>query len=396
MAKVKVERAKDLLDPREYLKLLRADVRNLSSSDFAGKNNEDFVCSYTELFLDIAKHTPRVKASTLKTAVMLCYDKLTAESAKNFANKVSQAYQYVISKSKSYVNGTRLSAATKAVVQEYQRNKDKWEETRPRGRSRSAKPRAAKAESSRATAAKAESSRATRVKVESPQPQSGHYKLWKGSKATAEMIASSARKTAPVKEEAEEQSVAKAVTEAALVECPMTPPPCRRLFSDSPPRLPLKRRSTPGTPVSVSLGSMSPIPWPLTKPAVASPSASEVTGLASPVFRRPAAGSQPQVRRRPAAKASVIRKPAAVEESAVLKRPAAQRDEAALKKPAAADRAERGPRKFGIFSEEEILDRATRGLPREIQEQYSQGCSRCRQRRGCTDTCWRSRGYLLE
>ena len=394
MAKVKAERAKDLLEPREYLKLLRADVRNLSASDFADKNNEDFVCSYTELFLDIAKNTPRVKASTLKTAVMLCYDKVTAETAKNFADKVSQAYQYVINKSKSYVTGARLSAPTKSVVQEYLRNRTKWEETRPRGRSRSAKPRAAKAESSRAKAAKAESSRATRVKVESPQPQSGHYKLWRGSKATAEMIASSARKTAPVKEEAEEQLVAQAVTEAALVECPMTPPPCRRLFSDSPPRLPLKRRS--GTPVSVSLGSMSPIPWPLTKPAVVSPSASEVTGLASPVFRRPAAGSQPQVRRRPAAKASVIRKPAAVAESAVLKRPAAQRDEAARKKPAAADRAERGPRKFGIFSEDEILDRANRGLPREIQQQYSQGCSRCRKRRGCTDACWRSRGYLLE
>ena len=142
MAKVKAERAKDLLEPRKYLKLLRADVRNLSSSDFAGKNNEDFVCSYTELFLDIAKHTPRVKASTLKTAVMLCYDKVTAETAKNFADKVSQAYQYVMNKSKSYVNGARLSAPTKAVVQEYQRNRTKWQETRPRGRSRSAKPRA--------------------------------------------------------------------------------------------------------------------------------------------------------------------------------------------------------------------------------------------------------------
>ena len=385
MAKVKAERAKDLLEPREYLKLLRADVRNLNASDFADKKNEDFVCSYTELFLDIAKNTPRVKASTLKTAVMLCYDNVTAETAKNFADKVTQAYQYVINKSKSYVTGARLSTPTKSVVQEYLRNRSKWEEARPRGRSRSAKPRAAKAESSRAT----------RVKVESPQPWSGNYKLWKGSKATAEIIASSARKTVSVKEEPEEQLVAKAVTEADLVECPMTPPPCRRLFSDSPPRLPLKRRSTPGTPVSVSLGSMSPIPWPLTKPAVASPSVSEVTGLASPVFRRPAAGSQAQACRRPAASSTVFRKPAA-EDSAVLKRPAAQRDEAALKKPAAADRVQRGPRRFGIFSEEEILDRANRGLPREIQQQYSQGCSRCRKRRGCTDTCWKSRGYLLE
>ena len=179
MAKVKAERAKDLLEPREYLKLLRADVRNLNASDFADKKNEDFVCSYTELFLDIAKNTPRVKASTLKTAVMLCYDNVTAETAKNFADKVTQAYQYVINKSKSYVTRARLSTPTKSVAQEYLRNRTKWEEARPRGRSRSAKPRAVKAESSRAT----------RVKVESPQPRSGNYKLWKGSKATAEIIA---------------------------------------------------------------------------------------------------------------------------------------------------------------------------------------------------------------
>ena len=121
MAKLKAERAKDLLEPREYLKLLRADVRNLHASDFADKKNEDFVCSYTELFLDIAKNTPRVKASTLKTAVMLCYDNVTAETAKNFADKVTQAYQYVINKSKSYVTGARLSTPTKSVVQEYLR-----------------------------------------------------------------------------------------------------------------------------------------------------------------------------------------------------------------------------------------------------------------------------------
>ena len=78
-----------------------------------GKNSEGLLSSYTDFFLDVVKSTPRVKASTLKCAVMLCFDKITAETGKNFANKVSQAHQYVVAKSKSFVNGARLSTSTR-------------------------------------------------------------------------------------------------------------------------------------------------------------------------------------------------------------------------------------------------------------------------------------------
>ena len=410
----KAERAKDMLDPRAYLKLLRANIKDVEIDAFKSKDNEEILALYTDFFSDVASSTPRIKASTLKSAVMLCFDRVTAETAKDFANKASQAYQYVISKSKSYVTGARLSTSARSVVQVYLRNKARWEENQARGRSRAVKlrsakkksgARTAKAKSSRSarvkSAAKAESSRATSVKVESPQPRARLYKLWKGSKAAAELIASTARKNVAVKEESPAE---------ALDPSPMTtPPPRRRLFSDSPPQLPFKRRSTADSPVTVSFRSMSPIPWSLQKLAEASPAASDITGLASPVLRKPAAGSQANVRRPAAAqsmKQSVLRRPGAAETAgqivlrkpaaAILKRPAAEPDAAVAKKPAAATRASRGPRTFGIFSEEEITDRENRGLPREIQQQYSQGCSKCRRRRGCTDACWKSRGYLLE
>ena len=366
----KAERAKDMLDPRAYLKLLRANIKDVEIDAFKSKDNEEILALYTDFFSDVASSTPRIKASTLKSAVMLCFDRVTAETAKDFANKASQAYQYVISKSKSYVTGARLSTSARSVVQVYLRNKARWEENQARGRSRAVKLRSAKKKSGATT-------------------------------AKAELIASTARKNVAVKEESPAE---------ALDPSPMTtPPPRRRLFSDSPPQLPFKRRSTPDSPVTVSFRSMSPIPWSLQKLAEASPAASDITALASPVLRKPAAGSQANVRRPAAAqsmKQSVLRRPGAAETAgqivlrkpaaAILKRPAAEPDAAVAKKPAAATRASRGPRKFGIFSEEEITDRENRGLPREIQQQYSQGCSKCRRRRGCTDACWKSRGYLLE
>ena len=352
----KAERAKDMLDPRAYLKLLRANIKDVEIDAIKSKDNEEILALYTDFFSDVASSTPRIKASTLKSAVMLCFDRVTAETAKDFAAKASQAYQYVISKSKSYVTGARLSTSARSVVQVYLRNKARWEENQARGRSRAVKlrsakkksgARTAKAESSRSahvkSAAKAESSRATSVKVESPQPRARLYKLWKGSKAAAELIASTARKNVAVKEESPAE---------ALDPSPMTtPPPRRRLFSDSPPQLPFKRRSTPDSPVTVSFRSMSPIPWSLQKLAEASPAASDITGLASPVLRKPAAGSQANVRRPAAAqsmKQSVLRRPGAAETAgqivlrkpaaAILKRPAAEPDAAVAKKPAAATR----------------------------------------------------------
>ena len=132
---------------------------------------------------------------------------------------------------------------------------------------------------------------------------------------------------------------------------------------------------------------MSPLPCPKDAEADAD---SEVTGLADSAMRRPSAAVP--------CLASRLRKPASQglqeEKTLVLKKPSAEVQVPAQKKPAAhADAAKR--RKYGIFSEEEILDRERRGLPHELQEKRREGCGRCRGRRGCTDACWKSRGYLL-
>ena len=259
----RTERAKDVLEPREYLKMLRANVRDLHESEILGKNSEGLLSSYTDFFLDVVKSTPRVKASTLKCAVMLCFDKVTAETAKNFANKVSQAHQYVVAKSKSFVNGAHLSTSTRAVVQECLRHKSQWEDQQPQ--TPTVKPRFLPKK--RKTPVNAESSsrnkggKKTPVKAESSSRKKGIKKTplkaessscKKGSKKTSVKAKSSAVQKDPAKGQASTAKIesptpqAQADTALQMVESdPTTPPQRRKLVFYSPPPLPVRRRSTP-------------------------------------------------------------------------------------------------------------------------------------------------------
>ena len=212
----------------------------------------------------------------------------------------------------------------------------------------------------------------------------------KGSKKTSVKAKSSAVQKDPAKGQAStvkiESPTPQAQADAALqmVESdPTTPPQRRKLVFYSPPPLPVRRRSTPLSPVCLSLGSMSPLPCP--KDAEADTD-SEVTGLADSAMRRPSAAVP--------CLASRLRKPASQglqeEKTVVLKKPSAEVQGPAQKKPAAhAGAAKRRNFRGGDPGPRE------RGLPRQLQEKRREGCGRCRGRRGCTDACWKSRGYLL-
>ena len=47
-------------------------------------------------------------------------------------------------------------------------------------------------------------------------------------------------------------------------------------------------------------------------------------------------------------------------------------------------------------SKEEIEFRVSKGLPLALLKAHAKGCGKCRHRAGCTNSCWKKRGFLLD
>ena len=82
----------------------------------------------------------------------------------------------------------------------------------------------------------------------------------------------------------------------------------------------------------------------------------------------------------------VKKRPAAASKGAVMKKPASK-PKAALKRPAAKEAEDRVTRKRRMLIEA--------GVPRSLMQQFSHGCSSCRNAALCTPSCWAKRGYAL-
>ena len=47
-------------------------------------------------------------------------------------------------------------------------------------------------------------------------------------------------------------------------------------------------------------------------------------------------------------------------------------------------------------SKEELAFRVSQGVPLKLLKAHAKGCGRCRHRAGCTNSCWKKRGFLLD
>ena len=108
-------RAKDLLDAKDYIKLLKANVSEIRESDFNLVQVEKIIENYRDLLVDIAERTSRMNEAPLKNGTLQCFD-ITPRTATLFAERVAGAFRFCVDKSRFYTTGKRLAPATAAVV----------------------------------------------------------------------------------------------------------------------------------------------------------------------------------------------------------------------------------------------------------------------------------------
>ena len=90
-------RAKDLLDAKDYTKLLKANVSEIRESDFNLVQVEKIIENYRDLLADIAERTGRMNEAPLKNGTLQCFD-----VAPRTATFVAGAFRFCVDKSRFY------------------------------------------------------------------------------------------------------------------------------------------------------------------------------------------------------------------------------------------------------------------------------------------------------
>ena len=94
-------RAKDLLDAKDYTKLLKANVSEIRESDFNLVQVEKIIENYRDLLADIAERTGRMNEAPLKNGTLQCFD-VAPRTATLFAERVAGAFRFCVDKSRFY------------------------------------------------------------------------------------------------------------------------------------------------------------------------------------------------------------------------------------------------------------------------------------------------------
>lgn len=110
-----MSRARDLMDAKEYSKMLRGNTSGCDAKEYNLVNLDDVVANYRDFLVDVAARTSRVNEQPLRQGVLHAYD-VTAAEAQLFASRLSKAFQHCVVKSRSATTTKKLPPATAAVV----------------------------------------------------------------------------------------------------------------------------------------------------------------------------------------------------------------------------------------------------------------------------------------
>lgn len=110
-----MSRAKDLLDAKDYSKLLRGNTSGLEAKDYNLVNLDEVVGNFRDFLVDVAGKTSRVNEQPLRQGALHAFD-VSASEAQLFAQRVSKAFQHCVQKSRSATSTKKLPPATAAVV----------------------------------------------------------------------------------------------------------------------------------------------------------------------------------------------------------------------------------------------------------------------------------------
>eukprot|EP00435_Cladocopium_sp_Y103_P050871 s1279_g15.t1 len=108
-------RAKDLLDAKDYAKILRGNVTEIKESDFNVIKMDKIVENYRDFFVDVAAQTSRMNEGPLRQGTLKNFE-VSPELAEAFARRLVQAFRHCADKARYCSSGKKLSPAVAAVA----------------------------------------------------------------------------------------------------------------------------------------------------------------------------------------------------------------------------------------------------------------------------------------
>lgn len=109
-------RARNTASAAELCRLMRLHVGHLDEEKYRASNYEDVVTEYEELMLDILALTERPNRSALEAAAKLAFTGVQASEKAMFAQQLHKAFKECRTKAKSVTSGAKTAASVLRVV----------------------------------------------------------------------------------------------------------------------------------------------------------------------------------------------------------------------------------------------------------------------------------------